>query len=86
MPSLSERKAYVYNGPRPDPQQRLERWIRKKVAPPAHIVKRPLEYRLPKKVQEAHSYPAPEVWLTESGELRLGDPIDGDVIGNINNK
>lgn len=83
MPSLIERRPYVYRGPKPSPAQRLERWIRKKAEPPAHISYRPLLYRLPKKIMEANRFDTADVWLTACGELRLDDPVTGKVLGNI---
>ena len=67
----------------PTPAQRLERWIKKHAVPPAHMTKRPLQFQLPKKVVEANGFYIEVVWLTVSGELRLDDPDNGIIIGNV---
>ncbi len=82
MPSLKGFRTYVFNGPKPSPAQRLERWIKKHAVPPAHVTVRPLQYSLPKKIVLANGYATSIVWLTCCGELRLAAP-SGPVIGKI---
>lgn len=84
MPSLGLQaplRRPSWNGPKPSKIQRLQRWIKKKLCPPPHMVKRPLQFRLPKKVQMENGFATPVVWLTDRGELRLGDPDNGRIIG-----
>ncbi|MSR87386.1 hypothetical protein EXS70_04430 [Candidatus Peribacteria bacterium] len=82
MPSQRTRKRQ-YHTPAPSASRRLSDWIEKKASPPSHIKKRPLQYRLEEKVQKANSFETNEVWLTETGELRLGNPETGRIIGHI---